>query len=112
MRCFRSRARPTRLRSGIGPDSETVSTGNSATLISLTVGSSVASGRSDLAVSTFSRTSSSARALSKPAKNSSITEAWPSDAVLVTVLMPSMDRSSRSIGRTSSRSASSGEMPS
>ena len=101
-----------RLRSGIGPDNETVSTGNRATLISFTVGSSVSAGRSDLTVSTFSRTSSRARLPSKPAENSSITEAWPSDAVLFTVLMPSMDRSACSIGRTSNRSASSGEMPS
>ena len=109
---FKSLAIFSRLRSGIGPASETVITGNSATLISLTVGSSVSLGRFDLAISTFSRTSARAVPGSKPASNSSSTEPWLSVPVLVIFFTPGMFCSSLSMGRSSKRSLSSGEMPS
>ena len=81
-------------------------------LTSLTVGSSVSPGNFALALSTFSRTSCSALSVLMPASNSSCTFAPPSYALAVISLMPSIERSSCSMGRTSSRSASSGEIPS
>ena len=69
-------------------------------LISCTHGSSVSAGSSALAMSTFSRTSVSAWSASKPASNSRITTALPSDAVARISLSPSIVRSSFSIGRT------------
>ena len=109
---LRSREILSRVRSGTGPASETVNTGNNATFISCTTGSSVSAGRLDFAMSTFSRTSASAVPASKPASNSSVTEPWLSVAVLVMSLTPAMLCSSVSIGRINSRSLSSGEIPS
>lgn len=81
-------------------------------LTSLTRGSSVSAGSSARAISTFSRTSRNARSESNPASNSSVSEPYPSAAVARISLMPSIERSSFSIGRINRRSASSGEMPS
>ena len=112
-RSRRSLASRTRARSETGPERLTVTTGlTSAMVTSWTVGSSVSPGSFALARLTASRTSVSARLGSKPATNSRVTEAWPSPADAFISLTPSMDRSSRSIGRTSIRSASSGDMPS
>ncbi len=109
---FKRRAIPTSTDSGTGPDRPIDNTGNSATLISLTVGSFASAGSLARAASTFTRTSASALSALKPASNSSITEAWPSLATEVIFLMPSSERNSCSIGRTSNRSPSSGLMPS
>ncbi|MNG14801.1 hypothetical protein D3C84_985870 [compost metagenome] len=96
----------------MGPDRPIDSTGNSATLTSLTVGSSASSGSLLRALSTFSRTSISAALASKPASNSRVTEACPSLASERISLTASRLRNSCSSGLTSRRSASSGLIPS
>ncbi len=109
---FNSRANLSKARSGISPARVTTRMGNNATLTSLITGSSVPAGNFAFAISTFCNTSCKARSLSNPASNSSIIEAWPSEAVAVISFKPSIVRSSFSIGRIKSRSPSSGEIPS
>src|SRR5690606_5088986 len=75
-------------------------------------GSSASVGKNERAASTRSRTSCRARRASKPASNSSMTDAWPSLEIDTISFTPSSERSSCSSGLTSSRSASSGLMPS
>ena len=98
-------------RSGISPERTMVSDGLRAVEASWTIGSRVSSGRSVLAMSTFSRTWRIAFSLSKLTSNSRPILATPSTVVAVIFFSPSMVRSCVSIGRTSSRSASSGLMP-
>ena len=101
-----------KVRSGTGPEKTTVSTGNKDTLTSVTRGSSLPGGSSAFARSTFSRTSNSALSASKPASNSKVTEPKPCAAVERISFSPSILLSSFSSGRTNSRSASCGAMPS
>ena len=108
---FKSFAIRRTTRSGTSPESAILNTGNNATLTSLIEGSSVSAGNLLFAVSTFSRTSRSAWSESKPASNSSVTDACPSPAIARISLIPSIDLSSFSIGRANKRSASSGEIP-
>ncbi len=108
----RSRASLSSVRSGTSPPSVTTRTGNSPKFTSFTRGSSASSGSSVLAMSTFSRTSWRALSASNPASNSSSTFAPPWKAVDRISFTLSTDFSSVSMGRTSRRSASSGEMPS
>ncbi len=108
-----SRASRTSVRSGIGPDSCMTSMGSMREIcISRTTGSSVSDGSSAVAVSTWARVSCRAFAVSTPEWNSSVRLAPPSKADALSSLRPSRERNSYSMGRTRSRSASSGEMPS
>ncbi len=70
-RSLMRRAACTIWRSGTGPYSAAVSTGNSEKLISITFGSSASAGNSGLASSTALRTSAIALSMSSPAANSS-----------------------------------------
>ncbi len=99
----RSETSPARFSTSIGS--------NRVIFTSLTVGSSDSPGNFASAMSTFSRTSCRALSVSMPASNSICTLAPPSKASAIISLMPSIERSSCSMGRTSKRSASSGEIP-
>ena len=107
------RAKVIKPRSVTAPDNITVNAASWLAIVtSLTTGSSVSLGSLAFAKVTLSRTSASASLGSSPAINSKVTEAWPSPALERISLMPAMDLSSFSMGLTSMRSASSGEMPS
>ena len=85
--------------------------GKSEKLTSLICGSSASSGRSGLARSTFSRTFCAASPASTSGSNCTTIPAWFCEAMPVISFSPSSPRSCVSMGLTSSRSASSGEMP-
>ena len=111
MRRFKSLARFCNSRSGALPQRLTVMIGKAEVLISSTMGSSASSGNSARARSTFSSTSVSVCFWSNEASNS--IEMIPTLVAPTpfSSLRPSRLFSSVSSGRTSSLSASSGEMP-
>ncbi len=101
------------VRSGASPVSVITSIGSKReNLISSTRGSSASVGSLALAMSTRSRTSSSAWSMSTSGWNSRLMEIRPSCAEETISFTPAMERISCSMGRTSRRSASSGETPS
>ena len=109
--CCMSFARRCNSRSGASPHRLMVKIGRAEKLISSTIGCWASWGKSARARSTFSSTSASAASVSTSISNSNKMLATLDAATPSISFKPSMDLSSDSKGRTSKRSASSGDTP-